>query len=90
MKVRDVIKRIEADGWYLARIRGDHRHYKHPTKRGIVTVSGHLGKDMPVGTLLSTAYHKCFPSLTRLMREDKLGVGGESPCEVPNPLILLH
>jgi len=53
VKVRDVIKRIEADGWYLARIRGDHRHYKHPTKMGIVTVSGHPGKDMPVGTLLS-------------------------------------
>ena len=53
VKVRDVIKRLEADGWYLARIRGDHRHYKHPTKKGIVTVSGHPGKDMPVGTLLS-------------------------------------
>ena len=53
MKVRDVIKRIEADGWYLARVRGDHRHYKHLTKKGIVTISGHLGKDMPVGTLLS-------------------------------------
>jgi predicted RNA binding protein YcfA (HicA-like mRNA interferase family) len=39
--------------WYLARVRGDHRHYKHPTKKGIVTVSGHPGKDMPVGTLLS-------------------------------------
>jgi predicted RNA binding protein YcfA (HicA-like mRNA interferase family) len=53
VKVRDVIKRLEADGWYLARIRGDHRHYKHPTKKGIVTVSGHPAKDMPVGTLLS-------------------------------------
>jgi predicted RNA binding protein YcfA (HicA-like mRNA interferase family) len=53
VKVRDVIKRLEADGWYLARIRGDHRHFKHPTKKGIVTVSGHPGKDMPVGTLLS-------------------------------------
>ena len=53
VKVRDVIKRIEADGWYLARIRGDHRHYKHSTKKGIVTVSGHPAKDMPVGTLLS-------------------------------------
>ncbi len=48
MKVRDVIKRLEADGWYLARVRGDHRHDKHPTKKGIVTVSGHPGKDMPV------------------------------------------
>jgi predicted RNA binding protein YcfA (HicA-like mRNA interferase family) len=42
VKVREVIKRIEADGWYLARVRGDHRHYKHPTKKGIVTVSGLL------------------------------------------------
>jgi len=53
MKVREVIKRIEADGWYLERIRGDHRHFKHSIKKGIVTVSGQLGKDMPVGTLLS-------------------------------------
>ena len=53
MKVRDVIKRIEADGWYLVRTRGDHRHYKHPVKKGIVTISGQLGKDMPVGTLLN-------------------------------------
>jgi len=48
-----VIKCIEADGWYLVRIRGDHRHYKHAAKKGIVTISGQLGKDMPIGTLIS-------------------------------------
>jgi predicted RNA binding protein YcfA (HicA-like mRNA interferase family) len=53
MKVREVIKRIEADGWYIIRTRGDHRHYKHPTKPGIVTISGQLGTDMPIGTLHS-------------------------------------
>jgi predicted RNA binding protein YcfA (HicA-like mRNA interferase family) len=53
VKVRDVIKRIEADSWYLVRVCGDHRHYKHPTKEGIVTVSSHLRTDMPVGTLVS-------------------------------------
>lgn len=52
MKVRDAIKRVEKDGWYLIRIRGDHRHYKHPVKTGIVTISGQLGHDMPCGTLL--------------------------------------
>jgi predicted RNA binding protein YcfA (HicA-like mRNA interferase family) len=51
VKVRDAIKRIEADGWYLGRIRGGHRHYKHPAKKGIVTISGQLRKDMPPGTL---------------------------------------
>ena len=53
MKVREVIKRIEADGWYCVRTRGDHRHYKHPTKTGIVTISGQPGIDVPPGTLLS-------------------------------------
>ena len=40
--------------------------------------------------LLSTGYHKYFPSLTASAPEDKLGVGGESICEVPNPLIQLN
>jgi len=53
MKVRDVIKRVEKDGWVLDRTRGNHRQYVHPTKRGTVTVPGHEGDDMPVGTLNS-------------------------------------
>ncbi len=53
MKVLEVIKRIEADGWYLARTTGDHRHFKHPIKPGIVTIAGKLSTDVPIGTLLS-------------------------------------
>jgi predicted RNA binding protein YcfA (HicA-like mRNA interferase family) len=53
VKVRDVIRRIEADGWYLVTIKGDHRQFKHTEKKGRVTISGHLGKEMPIGTLLS-------------------------------------
>jgi predicted RNA binding protein YcfA (HicA-like mRNA interferase family)/predicted RNase H-like HicB family nuclease len=49
VKVRDVIKLIEQDGWYLVRMAGSHRHYKHPNKPGAVTVPGHPGKDMPGG-----------------------------------------
>jgi predicted RNA binding protein YcfA (HicA-like mRNA interferase family) len=51
VKVRDVIDRIEADGWYQVRMRGDHRHYKHATKRGLVTVAGHPADEVPAGTL---------------------------------------
>ena len=40
MKVREVIKLIETDGWYLARTRGSHRQYRHPTKPGLVTIAG--------------------------------------------------
>ena len=53
MKVRDVVKMIEDDGWFLARTRGSHRHFKHPTKPGLVTIAGHPGVDMPKGTLNS-------------------------------------
>ena len=51
MKVRDVIKLIEADGWYLAATRGSHRQYKHPVKPGRVTIAGHPGHDLAPGTL---------------------------------------
>jgi predicted RNA binding protein YcfA (HicA-like mRNA interferase family) len=53
MKVRDIIKLIEADGWYLLKMEGDHRQYKHPQKPGRVTVPGHLNKDIAPGTLAS-------------------------------------
>lgn len=41
-KVRDAIKMVERDGWYLSRTRGSHRQYKHTFKRGTVTIAGHL------------------------------------------------
>ena len=53
MKVREVIKMLEDDGWYLARTKGSHRQFKHPEKAGTVTVSGNLGVDMPIGTFKS-------------------------------------
>jgi len=53
MKVRDVIKLIEEDGWYLARTKGDHRQYKHRFKTGLVTIAGHLNDDIGKGTLNS-------------------------------------
>jgi predicted RNA binding protein YcfA (HicA-like mRNA interferase family) len=53
MKVRDVIRLIEEDGWAQVQMRGDHRQYKHPTKRGRVTVSGHPSDDVHPKTLQS-------------------------------------
>jgi predicted RNA binding protein YcfA (HicA-like mRNA interferase family) len=51
MKVRDVIRLIEADGWSFHRQRGSHRQYKHPTKPGKVTVAGQPSDEMAPGTL---------------------------------------
>jgi predicted RNA binding protein YcfA (HicA-like mRNA interferase family) len=53
MKVKQVVKLLEDDGWYLARMRGSHRQFKHPTKPGAVTVSGKPSIDVPLGTLNS-------------------------------------
>src|SRR3972149_1203486 len=53
MKVRDVVKLLEANGGYLARTRGSHHQYKHPTKPGLVTVPGSGGGDLAPGTLNS-------------------------------------
>jgi predicted RNA binding protein YcfA (HicA-like mRNA interferase family) len=46
MKVKEIIKLIEQDGWNLNRTRGSHRQYKHPTKSGTVTIAGHLKDDL--------------------------------------------
>lgn len=53
MKVQEVVRLLEADGWSLARTRGSHRQYKHPTKPGLVTVAGKPGDDLHPKTLAS-------------------------------------
>ena len=53
MKIKEVIEKIEKEGWYLARTKGSHRQYKHPNKKGLVTISGHLRDDLAKGTLNS-------------------------------------
>jgi predicted RNA binding protein YcfA (HicA-like mRNA interferase family) len=53
MKVREVIKIIEDDGWYHITTVGDHRQFKHPKKKGRVTVAGKLSVDIPPKTLVS-------------------------------------
>ena len=50
MKVREAIRLIEDDGWYLVATRGSHRQYKHPTKPGRVTVAGKPSDDLAPGT----------------------------------------
>ena len=53
MKVREVLKLLKDDGWYLVVTEGSHRQFKHPTKSGRVTVSGHLRDDIHPKTLKS-------------------------------------
>ena len=53
MKVREVIRMLEQDGWRLVATRGSHRQFKHSKKPGRVTVAGKLSDDLAPGTLNS-------------------------------------
>ncbi|MDT0645830.1 type II toxin-antitoxin system HicA family toxin [Zunongwangia sp. F260] len=49
MKSDALIKVIRKNGWYLVRTKGNHHHFKHPVKKGVVTIP-HPKKDIPKGT----------------------------------------
>jgi predicted RNA binding protein YcfA (HicA-like mRNA interferase family) len=53
MKIRDVMKLIEADGWRIVKQKGSHRQYKHAGKPGKVTIAGHPSADAARKTLHS-------------------------------------
>lgn len=53
MKVRDLLKMIENDGWRQVAQRGSHRQFKHIVKSGKVTVSGAPSDDVHPKTLSS-------------------------------------
>jgi predicted RNA binding protein YcfA (HicA-like mRNA interferase family) len=53
MKVREVIRQLEEQGWFLVATRGSHRQYKHPVRPGRVTVAGKPSDDLAPGTLNS-------------------------------------
>ena len=52
MNSREIIKSLKGDGWYQVGITGSHHHFKHPVKKGKVTVP-HPKKDIPIKTLIS-------------------------------------
>jgi predicted RNA binding protein YcfA (HicA-like mRNA interferase family) len=54
MDSKQIIRRLEADGWRLARVKGSHHQFRHPDKSGLVTVK-HPDQDIPAGTLASIA-----------------------------------
>lgn len=54
VKVSKIIRDLEKDGWYLASHNGtSHRQYKHPVKKGKVTINGKLS-DTRSGWLLKS------------------------------------
>jgi predicted RNA binding protein YcfA (HicA-like mRNA interferase family) len=52
MHSREIVRRLESDGWILARVRGDHHVYTKSGSRTHVTVP-HPKRDLPTGTVRS-------------------------------------
>jgi predicted RNA binding protein YcfA (HicA-like mRNA interferase family) len=50
LKVGELLKLLDDDGWFLVATRGSHRQFKHPTKPGRVTVPGKPSRVLPIGT----------------------------------------
>jgi predicted RNA binding protein YcfA (HicA-like mRNA interferase family) len=53
MKIKEVIRMLEEDGWFIVKTRGSHRQFKHPDKPGRVTIAGKPSRDLAPGTLNS-------------------------------------
>lgn len=53
MKVTELLRILQSDGWELVATRGSHRQFKHPFKRGRVTLPGKPGDEVAIKTLHS-------------------------------------
>lgn len=53
MKVNEILKLLNKDGWVLDRTTGSHRQFIHPSKKGLVTVHGKPSDDISPKTLKS-------------------------------------
>jgi predicted RNA binding protein YcfA (HicA-like mRNA interferase family) len=51
MKVREVVRLLEKQGWVDMRSKGSHRNFKHPNRAFVITVPGNDGKELAAGTL---------------------------------------
>jgi predicted RNA binding protein YcfA (HicA-like mRNA interferase family) len=49
MRPQELARILEADGWYVTRHTGSHRHYRHPVKPGLLIVPMHAGKELGTG-----------------------------------------
>jgi predicted RNA binding protein YcfA (HicA-like mRNA interferase family) len=53
VKVSEVLRMLQDDGWYLIATKGSHRQFKHGSKPGRVTVPGKPSDELAQGTLNS-------------------------------------
>ena len=85
-KIKHVVKFLEKDRWYIDRMKGSHRQFKHPVKLGTVTVAGKMNADIKPGTLKSilqqaelTLYQTGEGLLAKVVSENRTRCGAPKP-----------
>jgi len=58
MKVKDIIKRLESDGWIMVRQKGSHKQFKHPGKPDLITLPDQGGNKEPSIGVLNDIFKK--------------------------------
>ena len=53
VKAQELVRVLEADGWYATGQSGSHRHFRHELKPGLLVVPIHAGKEIGKGLLHS-------------------------------------
>jgi predicted RNA binding protein YcfA (HicA-like mRNA interferase family) len=56
MDSQQLMRLLRAAGWIHVRTKGSHWQFKHPRRRGLVTVP-HPRRDLPVGTVKAILTH---------------------------------
>ena len=46
MRVEEILLLLQSDGWYIIEQRGSYRQYKHPHKKGRITIAANLNYDL--------------------------------------------
>lgn len=65
VKVRELVRELEREGWVQIRQVGSHRQFRHPTKPGTVTVPGSRGDELAKGTVGSVVRQAGLPRRQR-------------------------
>ena len=53
MRPQELVRILEAGGWYSTGQSGSHRHFRHAEKPGLLIVPMHAGKEIGKGLLHS-------------------------------------
>ncbi len=77
MKVREIVRLIEDDGWYLVRTKGSHRQFKHDTKSGLVTIAGKPSQTLHPKTVNSILLQAGLKNMDTMSESEDEDVSGE-------------